>query len=122
MHRHVLVVEDDRDLRDSLCAALEDEGFTVVGVEHGQAALAHLRGQARPCLILLDLMMPVMDGRTFRQEQLKDPAIADIPVVVITAAGKPLASTVPANAVLHKPFRMDAVITVIRNLCPDASP
>jgi CheY-like chemotaxis protein len=122
MHRHVLVVEDDRDLRDSLCNALEDEGYTVVGVEHGRAALQHLRAQPKPCLILLDLMMPVMDGPTFRQEQLKDPALADIPVVVITAAGKALASTVHAQGVLHKPFRMDAVVSIIEEYCSPRAP
>jgi len=68
---HILVVEDDKALRDSLREALELEGYAAVCVEHGKAALEHLATGARPCVILLDLMMPVMDGWTFRQELLK---------------------------------------------------
>ncbi len=73
---YILVVEDDKDLRDSLCEALELEGYAAVSAENGQAALRHLATGAQPCMILLDLMMPVMDGWTFRQELLKDAACA----------------------------------------------
>jgi hypothetical protein len=76
---HILVVEDDRDLRETLCDALRLEGYEVVCVEHGAAALRHLTTGAKPCVILLDLMMPVMDGWTFRQEILKDSAWGEHP-------------------------------------------
>jgi CheY-like chemotaxis protein len=115
----ILVVEDDRELRDSLCDALLLEGYQVVCVEDGQAALRHLRSSAPPCLILLDLMMPVMDGWAFREEMLQDPALADIPVVVMTAAGNTLAEKVPARRVLHKPLHMDTVVEVVQRHCPD---
>jgi CheY-like chemotaxis protein len=118
MSDHILVVEDDKDLRDTLCEALALEGYAVTGVEHGEAALRHLKSGARPCLILLDLMMPVMDGWTFRQTMLNDPALAAIPVILITAAGQQRADLVDADRVLHKPLFMDTVVDVVREHCP----
>jgi CheY-like chemotaxis protein len=115
---HILVVEDDRDLREVLCEALRLEGYIVVGVEHGAAALQHLRAGGRPCVILLDLMMPVMDGWTFRREVLKDQELADIPLVVMTAAGHARAATIPSNAILHKPLQMDDVVETVQEHCP----
>src|SRR5215467_12847724 len=93
---HILVVEDDRDLRESLGDALRLEGYNVVCVEHGEAALRHLGTGARPCVILLDLMMPVMDGWTFRQHLLEDRDLSEIPVVLMTAATMSRATTVTA--------------------------
>jgi len=85
----ILVVDDDPDIRDSLREVLEDEGYVVNCVSNGREALDYLKSkQPRPCVILLDLMMPVMDGWQFRREQKQDPEIADIPLVVITATGK----------------------------------
>jgi len=118
MYEHILLVEDDKDLRESLCDALRLEGYTVICVEHGEAALRHLRTGARPCMILLDLMMPVMDGWTFRQELSRDQALADIPVVVMTAASPARAAAVAADAVLYKPLQMDAVVGVVQERCP----
>jgi CheY-like chemotaxis protein len=115
---YILVVEDDRDLRELLCEALRFEGYNVVCVEHGAAALRHLQAGARPCMILLDLMMPVMDGWTFRSEMLKDATLADIPVVVMTAAGQARARTVVANAVLHKPLEMNTIVDLVQAHCP----
>jgi CheY-like chemotaxis protein len=115
----ILVVDDDFDVREALCEALEYEGYQVHGVEHGRAALDYIKQRnANPCLILLDLMMPVMDGMAFREEQLKDPAIASIPVVLITAAGTHAASRVLADGVLHKPLRIESVIQAIETHCP----
>jgi len=115
---HILVVEDDRDLRESLCDALRLEGYDVVCVEHGEAALRHLNSGARPCVILLDLMMPVMDGWTLRREIQKDQALASIPVVVMTAVSPARAMTVPWEAVLYKPLQMDAVVGAVQEHCP----
>ena len=115
---HILVVEDDRDLRSSLCDALRLEGYEVVCAEHGEAALRYLGTGARPCVILLDLMMPVMDGWTFRQELLKDQELAAIPVVVMTAASAARAKAVVSNAILFKPLGMDAVVGVVQEHCP----
>jgi CheY-like chemotaxis protein len=117
---HILVVEDDRDLRESLSDALRLEGYEVVGVEHGEAALRHLGSGARPRVILLDLMMPVMDGWTFREKMLKDQALAGIPVVVMTAASAARARAVLSNAILFKPLQMDTVIEVVQEHWPGA--
>jgi CheY-like chemotaxis protein len=83
----VLLVEDDVAIVRSLGDALREDGLEVATAENGRAALDLLRTGLRPVLIVLDLMMPVMDGWDFRHEQLGDPALRDIPVVVITATG-----------------------------------
>ena len=118
MNEYILVVEDDIDLRETLSEALRFEGYNVVGVEHGQAALRHLDSGARPCAILLDLMMPVMDGWTFRQEMLKKPSLAGIPVVVMTAATAARVAAVTADLVLYKPLHMDSVVAAVQQHCP----
>jgi CheY-like chemotaxis protein len=115
---HILVVEDDKDLRESLSDALRLEGYEVVSVEHGEAALRHLGTGARPCVILLDLMMPVMDGWTFRSAILKDQGLATIPVVVMTAANLARAKAVAADALLFKPLEMDTVVDAVHEHCP----
>ena len=83
----VLVVEDDIAIASSLAEALQEDGLEVATAANGCEALQILRGGLRPGAIVLDLMMPVMDGWDFRDEQLRDPALKDIPVVVITATG-----------------------------------
>ncbi len=118
---HILVVEDDRDLRDSLCEALELEGYVAVCAENGQAALRHLATGARPCLILLDLMMPVMDGWTFREEMMKDASLATIPVIVMTAATPARATAVLAKTILYKPLHMNKVVGVVQEHCPEGA-
>jgi CheY-like chemotaxis protein len=83
----VLLVEDDEDIRASIADILNDEGFAVVGAVDGADALRYLREAAEPPrLILLDLMMPVMDGWQFRAAQLADERLAKIPVVILSAA------------------------------------
>jgi CheY-like chemotaxis protein len=83
----VLVVEDNDDLREYLCLALDMAGLPVIGVRHGAAALAYLQQHGPVGVIILDLMMPVMDGFTFRRKQLEIPGLSDIPIVVVTARG-----------------------------------
>jgi len=119
---YILVIDDDNELREALCDALEVEGYQVVCVEHGAAALDHLQStQQPPCVILLDLMMPVMDGRAFREALLERPELAGIPVVLITAAGPKAAASVSATTILHKPLRINNVIDVVREHCPDSA-
>lgn len=118
---HILVVEDDKDLRETLSEALELEGYVAVCAENGEAALRYLRSGARPCLILLDLMMPVMDGWTFRQELLKDEALASIPVIVMTAATPARAAAIVAEVILYKPLHMEKVMDVVLEHCPDGA-
>ena len=83
----VLLVEDDASIRESLGETLREEGFDVAMAANGRQALELLRSSSRPSAILLDLMMPVMDGWDFRHEQLHDPSLRDIPVVIVTAVG-----------------------------------
>jgi len=81
----ILVVEDDDDVREALVAFLEGEGYDVVEAADGAQALRKLRSGPEFCLIVLDLFMPVMNGWAFRAEQLRDPKLAPIPVLVISA-------------------------------------
>jgi CheY-like chemotaxis protein len=85
--RRVLLVEDDTPVLDALREALAEEGFEVTTATDGREALDVLRRGPRPDAILLDLMMPVMDGWDFRQAQLRDPTLRDIPIVIVTATG-----------------------------------
>ena len=122
---HILIVEDDRDLRTSLCDALVLEGFHVATAEDGVAALRHLESGARPCLILLDLMMPVMDGRSFREHQLQIPALAQIPVVVFSAYQDVAQRASDMNVAGHlvKPLKLPDLLRTIQQYCsgPGAS-
>ena len=81
----ILVVEDDPDLRENLCEVLELEGFRAVGVTNGLEALEYLRTHLPPCLILLDLMMPGMNGSEFRAQQRVDVRLAEVPVIAVSA-------------------------------------
>jgi CheY-like chemotaxis protein len=82
----VLVVDDSEDTRQTMCAILEVAGYPVESAEHGEAALRLLENGLRPCLILLDIAMPRMDGIEFRARQVEDPRFADVPVVLISGA------------------------------------
>jgi len=115
---HILVVEDDKNLRDSLSDALSLEGYEVVCAEHGEAALQYLRKGARPCLILLDLMMPVMDGWAFRAAQLADPALAEIPVVILSAANdvRRQAQALHVEGFMTKPLNVPQLLDTIETI------
>ncbi len=118
----VLVVDDDDGIREALVELLADAGHPAVSVANGQAALDYLRSsRQRPCLILLDLMMPIMDGETFRRLQLADPNLRGIPVVVLTAAGREAAARVPADGILLKPVTLDDTLAAIERHCPCAA-
>jgi len=115
----ILVVDDDRDIRDSLVELLTEHGYPAIGVGNGVEALEVLRTSAAPpCLILLDLMMPVMDGREFRERQLENPALAEIPVIVISAYND-VADQARALAAEHlpKPLSMRPLIDAVRRYC-----
>jgi CheY-like chemotaxis protein len=116
----VLVVDDNEDIRESLMGFLEDHGFVATGATNGQDALVQL-GSARalPCLIILDMMMPVMDGRAFREAQMRDPGIAGIPVVVVSAYKdvSALAEELGVRDHLPKPLDLDALLDLVREHC-----
>lgn len=113
----VMVVDDDDDIRETLAGLLEDEGYAVAAFATGRDALAALREGLAPRVILLDLMMPVMDGAEFRREQLADPKLAPIPVVLVTAAGLERVDRADFPEVLRKPLKIDRVLEVIAEHC-----
>ncbi len=118
--RRVLVIEDDVSIRTTVCELLEEEGFEVSATDQGQAALQVLRdGRPLPDLIILDLMMPVMDGWDFRVKQRTDPALADIPVVAISADCSPKARAIHADAYLSKPFSAEELLLRIDQILRD---
>ncbi|MEW6270756.1 MAG: response regulator [Thermodesulfobacteriota bacterium] len=83
----ILLVEDEEAVREVIAAVLDTEGYRVRTASNGREALDVLRGGLRPCMIILDLMMPVMDGWQFRAEQLRDPELLKIPTIVYSAIG-----------------------------------
>jgi len=110
----VLVVDDDADLREALVDVLSVEGWSVFTAEHGQEALDMLSSGVRPDVVLLDLMMPVMSGYELRAHQLRRPAIADIPVVVMTAGVlDERAHALSAWACLEKPLHLEELLRVL---------
>jgi CheY-like chemotaxis protein len=110
--RRVLVIDDEQAIREALTESLEDVGCVVAAVASGREALAHLRaGGPLPELILLDLLMPEMDGYQFRAEQEKDPALANIPVVVVTAVSKP--GDLHARKILRKPLTLESLLEAL---------
>jgi CheY-like chemotaxis protein len=114
----ILLVEDDSSLRDTLADVLSDEGFEVAAAANGREALDKLAA-SHPDLILLDLVMPVMDGWAFREEQRKIPDLASIPTVVLSATSPidaPGLQALDAEAVLSKPVRMERLIGALRAL------
>jgi CheY-like chemotaxis protein len=109
----ILVVDDDPDILEAVGEILVDEGYRVARARDGQEALARLEGE-RPALVLLDLMMPVMDGVAFARAMRLVPEHAGIPVVVISADGDPArARAVAAQGFLAKPFDIDDLLRAV---------
>jgi CheY-like chemotaxis protein len=109
----VLVVEDDREIREAIAAILRREGYPVLCAANGEAALEILRLSPREAgLILLDLMMPIMDGWEFRRRQQNDPILRAIPVVILSAGGQveKKAQNLEAAGWLQKPFHLEELL------------
>jgi CheY-like chemotaxis protein len=111
----VLIVEDDEGIRDTLRFALELENYDVVTAANGKAGLEILSQMPRPSLILLDLMMPVMNGWEFAESLRKDGDFTTIPVVLITAYGEQ-AKVVDSTGILEKPVDLEALFRMVRQL------
>ena len=122
-HR-VLVVDDNRSVREPLVVLLEGRGFSARGVGNGREALQMLRGGFDACLILLDLTMPIMDGWTFRTVQRGEPKLAEIPIVVLTALIDPkkAAEKLGAVAGFAKPLDTEALMRLVGEHCPRTVP
>lgn len=117
MPTRVLIVEDDDDIRETLIEVLEDNGFEPSSAANGAEALELLRDRIdKPHVILLDMMMPVLDGWGFRNAQLADPSLRGIPVIVLTAHAsiEETAAALGATGFLRKPVRLDPLIEAIR--------
>jgi CheY-like chemotaxis protein len=117
-HCPVLIVEDDADLRTMMAELLTLEGYTAAAVANGREALDYLLdGHDQPSVILLDLMMPVMDGWEFRRAMKDDPKLADLPVIVLSALDQSIARGVDSVAYLKKPLDFDRLLTLVRKHC-----
>jgi CheY-like chemotaxis protein len=125
MRPRVLVVEDDHDIRDSLLDVLQDLGCNAVGAPNGRVAMDLLHQITEPpAFILLDLMMPVMDGRAFREEQLRAGVFTDVPVVVYSAYREVVdaAKDLKASAWLKKPIDISALRKLTSDYCAVQAP
>ena len=118
----VLIIDDDPAIRTIITDVLAEEGFATVAAADGAAALTCLK-ETQPCLILLDLMMPGMDGFAFRAIQRITPQVAAIPVVVLSAfpTSVDTAATLDAVAYLSKPVRLDRLVMVVDRYCVGGS-
>jgi len=114
----VLIIDDDRDIRDAIQELLEAEGYAVCTAENGAVALQQLR-HVRPQLILLDLMMTVMDGASFREAQMNDDSLAAIPTIVMSARSDPGREAGPllVRACLSKPIELDELLALVAHYC-----
>ncbi len=115
----VLIIEDDDDLREALVESLVDEGFRAFATDDGHQALAMLRdGRLAPVVIVLDLLMPRMDGLTFLRHQDLEPTLRAIPVIVLSAhRDHPVDVTTLAYEILAKPVSLDRLFVLVRERC-----
>jgi CheY-like chemotaxis protein len=110
----VLVVDDNTDAVDALAQILEYEGYAVATAHDGREALEYLGGHPTPDLIVLDLMMPIMNGWELRAELAKVPAFAKVPIVVMTALAQ--SAKIEADAILAKPIDLKRLLLVMDRL------
>lgn len=115
----ILIVDDDAGIRTSLARLLHLEGFRTAEAAHGAEALEYLRHHPAPCVILLDLMMPTMDGWELHRHLQQDPALARIPVVVISAhvSLADMARSLRAFAYFEKPIELDQLVETVERVC-----
>ena len=118
VHETVLVVDDDPDVRESLSELLDEKGYFVLQAENGRKALDVLKKVARtPCMVVLDLAMPVLDGHEFLKHRAVDPVLRHIPVVVVSGNPEPARPLEGIEAYLQKPLEADRLLEIIRRTC-----
>lgn len=118
--KRVLIVDDAPDIQFLLKELLESEGYAVEHAENGREALQHLKNCASlPDLILLDLMMPIMDGYEFRKAQQQDARIANLPTIIMSADTESVRKKqrITGNAYITKPMDIDVLLSLIREQC-----
>lgn len=113
----ILVVDDEPGIVEAISSVLEDEGHAVATAHDGLAALDLLRDGLRPCLTILDLMMPRMNGWELRESMLADPDLADLPVAVVSALALTEMRQLRLTAVIAKPFRLDQIVQLADRHC-----
>lgn len=118
--RYILLVEDDIDISEAVESILKEEGYQIKCVFNGKEALDFLQTTERgPALILLDIMMPYMNGYEFREIQLKDAKLANIPTIILSAAGKHEdIDKLHFKETLKKPLDLDTLIDVVKRNLP----
>lgn len=113
----ILIVEDDPDIRETIQHLLESAGYGAPAASNGREALDLLDTIARPCLILLDLMMPVMDGWAFLTALDQNEAFSHVPIVIVSAYTDRAATLERAQQVLKKPVDIHALMDVVQQHC-----
>ena len=119
MSQQILIVEDDAALLEALGQVLIDEGYDLLSARDGLEAVNYLKKGNRPDVILLDLSMPVVNGWEFRMFQKRDPDLAQIPVILITAGGytREEVAWLEPSALLPKPLDLPLLLSIIRRFC-----
>ena len=115
--RPILVVEDDDDIRETLQDVLEAEGYATLAASNGAEALHVLLSGRVPCLILLDLMMPIMSGPELLTRMRQDPRLSSIPVIIVSAWAQEAEKTSGAQGFLKKPVDLEALLHVAAQYC-----
>ena len=116
--RTILVIDDDDDLREMICAVLEDAGYMTVAMPGGESALEYLGRADPPDVIILDLMMPGIDGWRVREELRKRPRVAEVPIVVATASRALDRYPIDAAVILLKPFSARELLDAVARFSP----
>ncbi len=114
--KKVLIVDDEREIRESLAELFVDEGYDVVTAGNGAEALERIQGIDPPCVVILDLLLPVMSGPEVYQAMQREPRLAGIPVIIITSD--------PARApsgllIMKKPMNLERLLSTVHQHCPD---
>ena len=111
----ILVIDDDEGVREAMVSILQVMGYSVASAINGKEALDYLRNAATPDLIISDLAMPIMDGRQFRREQVKEPRLAKIPVIVVSALSDQ--TDIDANEIFIKPVEVEILLAAVDRYC-----
>jgi CheY-like chemotaxis protein len=119
VHPTILLIDDHTDVREAMEELLRGDGYTVQTASNGREALNKLYRGLRPCVILMDLMMPVMTGYEFRQEQMRDPELSAIPIIVYSGVTDVHlnAQQLEATAYAGKPVDPDHLMALVRQHC-----
>ncbi len=117
--KSILVVEDDDDIRNAMVDLLESEGYNTESAINGKDALEKLRRiNQKPCLVMLDMMMPIMNGREFLDEVMKDSHLAPIPILIVSAIADK-SNSKGSVGFLKKPIDIDVVLKVVSQYCDE---